>query len=384
MNKPRNITDILHHMGEDNLPFGAVNPPIFQTSIFCFKSFEDFQEALSDEVSNYLYTRGNNPTVNLLENKIACLEHGEKAKLVSSGISAITQSILAFIKSGDHIVAVKDTYSWTKTLLEHYLPRFNVEHTYVEGTDVEEVENAIKENTKIIYLESPTTFSFKLQNLKEIATIAKKRGIKTIIDNTWATPFYQNPIDYGIDIVVHSASKYLGANSDVVAGVIIGCQNDIDHIFETEFQNIGTVPDPFLAWLILRGIRTLHVRMPVHYQNTLKIIDYLDQHPKIENILYPFYKNYPQYELAKKQMRGGSGLFSFNLKTRDINKIKNFTNAIRYFKRAVSWGGYESLIFPHAVKAQEPDELVSLVRVHIGLEDPELLITDLDNALKFI
>lgn len=375
-------TEILHHLGEDDLPFGAVNPPIFQTSIFSFKSFADFKESLNDEVNNYLYTRGNNPTVKLVEEKLAELEHGEKAKLVSSGVAAISGSIIAFLESGDHVLSVRDTYSWTKTLLERYLKRFKVSHSYVEGIDPEIIEANIQKNTKIIYLESPTTFSFKIQDLKKIAEIAKKHNIKTIIDNTWATPIFQNPIDHGIDIVVHSVSKYLGGNSDLVAGAIIGSKEDINHIFEMEFLNIGTVPDPFMAWLVLRGIRTLHIRMPVHYENTLKVIDYLDNHPKITKINYPLFHKHPQYELAKRQMQGGSGLFSFKIKTDSESAVERFTNSLQYFKRAVSWGGYESLVMPYAVTADTvAKEKLSLVRVHIGLEEPEMLIADLEKAL---
>jgi len=384
--KDYKVTEILHHLGEEDLPFGAVNPPIFQTSNFSFKTFADFKKAMQDETDSYIYSRGNNPTVNLVEEKIAELEHGEKAKLVSSGIAAIAESMMAFLKSGDHVISVKDAYSWTKTLLEKYLKRFNVTHTYVEGTDPGEIEKNINENTKIIYLESPTTFSFKIQDLKKIAGIAKKYGIKTIIDNSWATPIFQNPIDYGIDLVVHSVSKYLGGHSDVVAGTIIGRKEDIVHIFSTEFQNIGTVPDPFMAWLVLRGLRTLHVRMPVHYKNTLQVIDFLKNEEKITEINYPFWEGNPQYKIAKKQMRGGSGLFSFKIKTNSEDDIVKFTDSLKFFKRAVSWGGYESLVTPYAVTHPDSDDKdkLSLVRVHIGLEEPELLIDDLKQALRKI
>ncbi len=381
----KNITEILHHMGETNLPAGAVSPPIFQTSIFSFDTFDDFQNAISDEVNSYIYTRGNNPTINILEEKLAALEHGEKAKVVSSGISAISASIMAFIESGDHIVSVRDVYSWTKTLLEEYLKRFDVDYSYVEGTDVEEIENAIQDNTKLIYLESPTTFSFQLQDLEAVAKLARAKGIKTVIDNTWATPIYQNPLDYGIDIAVHSASKYFGGNSDIVGGVIIGSEKDIHHIFKTEFQNLGTVPDPFMGWLMLRGIRTLHLRMPAHFQSTKKVIDFMSDHPLVEEVNYPFYPGNAQYELAKKQMSGGSGLFSFRLVTRDRENVKLFTDSLKYFRRAVSWGGYESLIMPYAVKSKDvPEEMVSLIRLHIGLEDSEMLIGDLEQALEQI
>jgi len=377
------VTEILHHLGEEDLPFGAVNPPIFQTSIFSFKTFADFKKAMQDETSHYIYSRGNNPTVNLVEEKIAELEHGEKAKLVSSGVAAIAGSMMAFLESGDHVISVRDVYGWTKTLLDRYLKRFNVTHTYVEGTDPEEIERNINENTKIIYLESPTTFSFKIQDLKRIAEIAKKHGIKTIIDNSWATPIFQNPLDYGIDLVVHSVSKYLGGHSDVVAGVIVGSKEDILHIFTTEFQNIGTVPDPFMAWLVLRGLRTLHIRMPIHYENTLKVIDFLKNEEKITEINYPFFERNPQYELAQEEMRGGSGLFSFKIKTTSEDDIAKFTDSLKFFKLAVSWGGYESLVMPSAVSRSSSDDKdkLSLVRVHIGLEEPDLLIDDLKQAL---
>ncbi len=376
------ITEILHHLGEDDLPCGAVNPPIFQTSIFSFKGFDEFSTALSDETNHFLYTRGNNPTVNILEEKLAALEHAERAKLFGSGVAAIVSSISAFLKSGDHIVTVKDCYSWTSTYVTQYLARFGVEHTYVEGNDVNEIEAALKPNTKIIYLESPTTFTFKLQDLTEVSSLARMRGVKTIIDNTWATPIYQNPIDFGIDLVVHSASKYLGGNSDVVGGVVAGSDEDVRRIFEKEFLNTGAVPDPFAAWLILRGIRTLHIRMPVHFQNAMELSRRLQKSEAVESVLYPMLESSEQYALAKKQMRGGSGLFSFKLKTRDIDRIKKFVNSLKFFRRAVSWGGYESLISPYAVSHRDPGDNVSLIRIHAGLEEIEVLSEDLDRAMK--
>jgi len=379
----RNVTEILHHLGEENMPFGSVTPPIFQTSIFQFDSFDKFKEALSNEEENYLYTRGNNPTVNIVEEKIAALEHGQRAKLFASGIAAISSGIMAFLKSNDHVVCVEDSYSWTKTLLEKYLKRFGISHTYVDGSDIEEIYSAVRPNTKVIYLESPTTFTFKIQDLENISAFAKKYGIKTIIDNTWATPYFQNPLDFGIDLVVHSSSKYFGGHSDVVAGVIVGSKKDISHIFNTEFLNIGAVPDPFASWLILRGLRTLHIRMERHFQSTMKIIDYLSHHPAVEKINYPFYKDNPQLALAKKQMRGGSGLFSIKLATKRVEDVKTFTDNLRIFKRAVSWGGYESLVVPYAVSHKNlSEDNISIVRIHVGLEDPEILIDDLERSLK--
>lgn len=384
----KKFSEILLHQGELNLPYNAVSPPIVNTSIFCFDSYESFQEALADETKSYLYSRGNNPTVNLCEQKLAALENAEKAKLVTSGMSAITLSIMSCLKGNDHIVAVKDCYTWTKYFFDTYLSRFGVTTTYVEGCCIDDFKGAIKSNTRLIYLESPTTFTFKLQNLKEVAKLAKSKNIKTIIDNTWATPYFQNPLDYGIDLVAHSASKYIGGNSDLVAGVIMGSKKDIDHIFETEFQPLGPTPTPFQAWLIMRNLRTLHVRMPHHFESTLKIAKFLENHEAIESVLYPFLPSFNQYDLALEQMRGGSGLFSFRLKTRNLNDVKKFTNTLKFFKRAVSWGGYESLVFPAAVKFDDndpiPEDRISLIRLHIGLEDTDLLIDDLTTALKEI
>ena len=388
MSERYEVTEILHHLGERDLPDHAVAPPLFQTSIFCFNSFDEFQEALADEESNYLYTRGNNPTVNLCEEKLAALEHAEKAKLVGSGVAAISCAVLSQVKSGDHVVSVCDTYSWTRTLFSSYLKRFGVSVTYVEGCSVEDFERAIRPETALIYLESPATFTFKLQPLREVAELARSKGIKTIIDNTWATPIYQNPLDYGIDIVVHSASKYLGGHSDLVAGAIMTNEKEMSHIFNTEFLQLGPVPDPHTAWLIMRNLRTLHLRMPVHYSNALELATFLEGREEVESVLYPFLPSFPQYELAKEQMRGGSGLFSFRLKTRELEDVKRFTDSLHFFKRAVSWGGYESLVVPAATNNFHgkpiPDDRISLIRLHAGLEDVNLLKEDLEGAFKAI
>ena len=387
-NTQLNITEILHHMGEHGLPNHAVAPPIFQTSIFCFDSYEDFHEALQHESEHFIYTRGNNPTVNLCEQKIAALEHTERAKLVSSGVAAIASSVMAFMQQGDHAICIKSAYSWANYLFRTYLKRFGIEATFVDGNTVEEFEAAIRPNTRVIYLESPATFTFTLQPLRQIAELAKKHGIRTVIDNTWATPIYQNPADLGIDLVIHSCSKYLGGNSDVVGGVICGNNEDITRIFTTEFMMQGQVPDPFSAWLILRNLRTLHLRMPVHYRNALGLAEFLEARDDVENVNYPLLSSFPQYELAKEQMRGGSGLFSFRLKTRDLDKVIAITNRVKFFKLAVSWGGYESLFEPTALvfKNREdiPDDRISLIRVHAGLEDLDLLKQDLAQALDSV
>ena len=216
--------------------------------------------------------------------------------------------------------------------------------------------------------------------------MARSRGITTVIDNTWATPIFMNPIELGIDLVVHSVSKYLGGHSDVVAGVVAGKAGDIEHIFKTEFLQLGTVPDPLMAWLVLRGLRTLGVRMPVHFANALHVARHLESHAAVENVLYPFLPSHPQHALAARQMRGGGSLFAVRLKTRDVGKVKLFVNSLKMFKRAVSWGGYESLIFPIAAHYPKdpPDDRVSVMRLHVGLEDKDTLAADLDQALARI
>lgn len=384
----KNLTAILHHQGEEHQPYGAVSPPIFQSSIFCYSSYEEFQKALSDESKSYLYSRGNNPTVNLLEEKIAALEKGDRAKLVSSGVAAMTMAVSAFLKHGDHIIAVEDSYTWTRYLADTYLKRFGIECTFVEGCKLDDFEQAVRPETKLIILESPTTFTFKLQNLKEIGHFAHRKGIKTVIDNTWATPLFQNPLEYGIDLVTHSVSKYLGGNSDVIGGIIVGNEEDIVKIFNDEFLVNGPAPDPMMAWLVLRSLRTLHIRMPVHFENAKTLCAFLSNHPRIESVLYPFLPDFHQYDLACTQMKAGSGLFSFRLKTRSLEDVKRFTNSLKYFKRAVSWGGYESLVFPAAVKWDDkdsiPEDRISLIRCHAGLEESSMLLEDLSRALEKI
>ncbi len=377
------ITKILHSYGEEGFSYNPVSVPIYETSIFSFNSFDEFQHALLNEFEDHIYTRGKNPTVEVLEKKLAALEKAEDAKVFGSGIAAISAATMAFLKSGDHVVCVKDAYSWTYRLFADYLKRFGVEATFVDGIDPEDFFRNTKSNTRLYYLESPTTFTFTLQDLKTITTFAKERAIKTIIDNTWATPVFQNPIELGVDIVVHSASKYISGHSDVVAGVVVGSKEDIKCIFNQEFMNIGATIGPFEAWLLLRGLRTIHIRMPKHMENTLKIIEYLENVPEVERINYPFYKNHPQYELARRQMRGGSGLLSIKLNVKRLEQIIAFTNAFRVFKRAVSWGGYESLVMPYAATNKDGlTEKNKTVRLHIGLENVELLIEDLERAFK--
>jgi len=262
------LTDDTYSFSGIERPVAA---PLYQTSLFTFPDVDSLSEAVKDESLSHLYTRGNNPTVELVEQRIAKLEGGDQAKLFSSGVAAIASSIMSCVEQGDHIVCTKDAYSWAKYICGTYLARFGVTVTFVDATDILTVERAIQKNTKVLYLESPGTLLLRVHDLRALASLAKIHGIKTIVDNTWATPLYQNPLSFGIDLVVHSASKYLGGHSDFIGGAVIGSDQLVEKIFRTEFLPIGHVPDPFQAWLIQRGMRTMHVRLPYHYASALSV-----------------------------------------------------------------------------------------------------------------
>ncbi len=384
----KHLSEILIHTGEERKQyFNAVSPPIIQTSNFAFSSFDEFRLAFSDELTQRVYSRGNNPTVEILRKKLAALEGSEDALVFSSGMGAVSAAVLANVKAGDHIVCVNAPYSWTNKLLQNFLSRFGVTHTYVDGRDISNIEAAFQSNTTLLYLESPNSLTFELQDLEACAKLAKTRGVVTCIDNSYASPIYQNPIEFGIDIVVHSGTKYINGHSDVVLGVLCGSNEMVKKIFESEFMTLGGILSPHEAGLVIRGLRTLDIRMKRSHESTVKIVSYLENHPKVREVLYPFSPSFPQYELAKKQMTGAGGLFSLYLKTDHISKVEAFFNRLERFLLAVSWGGHESLILPCAAFYNipgkgKPDIPWDFVRFYIGLEDPDWLIEDLERGLS--
>ena len=383
-----NLSEIINHLGEDREKyFNAVAPPVIQTSNFCFESVEDLRKALADELVNPLYTRGNNPTVEILRKKLAALAASEDCLVFSSGSAAVAASIIANVDTGDHIVCVENPYSWTKFLLDKFLPRFGVHHTYVDAREVKNVEDAIKPNTRIIILESPNSMTFELQDLRACAKLGKKHDVVTICDNSYATPLNQKPIEMGIDMTVHSGTKYLNGHSDVVVGVLCGSKKMIKKIFDSEFMGLGANLQAHNAALMLRGLRTLPIRMEKCNESGLKIAEYLDAHPKVKTVNYPFLRSFPQYELAKKQMSGCGGMFTFTLDVDTIEQAEKFSNALKHFLIAVSWGGYESLIVPLAAffgvnGKDDPIYPFNMIRMYIGLEDVDLLIDDIEQALQ--
>jgi cystathionine beta-lyase len=384
----------LAHYGEDpSLYHGAVVPPIFQNSLFTFESAEAIDEAFSNMTESCIYTRGNNPTVQIVEQKIAALEGGEKAKLFASGMAAITAGILSAVTTGDHIICVKSAYGPTNNFIKKYLSvKFGITSTFVDGTSLKDFEDAIEPRTALIYLESPSSGIFAMQDLNGVASLAKSKHITTMIDNTWATPLYQNPIAHGIDIVAHSASKYLSGHSDVVAGVLISTTERINNIFLNEFLYFGGKIAPFEAWLILRGLRTFSIRMERHSKNAKRIIEHLENHPKVLSVLYPGHSSYPQRDLADKYLKGFSGLLSITLTT-DAHGVKSFLNALQIFQIGVSWGGFESLAYAPIIsleKELDAEQLQAsgihpgLVRLSIGLEHSDDLIADLEQAFRVL
>jgi cystathionine beta-lyase/cystathionine gamma-synthase len=382
------ISHIINELAEDRTQyFNAVSPPIIQTSNFVFDDFASLRAAFDDEMSAHLYTRGLNPTVDILRKKLAALDEAEDCLVLNSGSSAIFAAVVSNVEAGDHIISVHKPYTWAWKLFDQFLPRFGVSTTYVDGTKIENFEAAIQFNTKVIYLESPNTLTFELQDLEAIATLAKSKGIVTIIDNSYCTPIYQKPHTLGIDLCMQTASKYIGGHSDTIAGILTGSRPMMKKIFDREALNAGLFTSPFNAWLLLRGLRTLPIRLKHISESTQKVFEFLKQHPKIEQIYFPFDPDFAQYSLAKKQMSGACGLMTIALKTTKYEQIEGFVNNLQHFLLAVSWGGHESLVMPKAAGIQPNNfdcnnQEHRLVRIYVGLEEADYLIEDLAQALK--
>jgi cystathionine beta-lyase/cystathionine gamma-synthase len=384
------ISYIANILGEERENyFNAVAPPIIQTSNFAFKTIEDLRQALKDESTCSLYTRGINPTIEILRKKVAALDEAEDSLIFSSGVSAVFMAVFPNVKSGDHIVSVAKPYSWTTHLFNDLLPRFNVTCTMIDGTKIENFEKAIQPNTKIIFLESPNTLTFELQDLEAVAKLAKSKDIITVIDNTYCSPLYQKPIKMGIDLVMQTATKYAGGHSDTVAGILCGSKEMIHKIFMSDYLNVGAIISPFNAWLLLRSIRTLDIRLQKIFKTTKEVVAAIDKHPKISRIIFPFHPSFPQYELAKRQMKDAGGLFTLVLNADKLEQVEKLCESLKRFLVAVSWGGHESLVFPvcSGIARDEFDpnnENHRMVRIYIGLEDSEVLINDILQALNSI
>ena len=386
------LSFILNHLAEDREQYrGAVTPPIFETSNFAFPTVAAMRAVGQDELANAFYTRGNNPTVEILRRKLAALEGTEDALVFGSGAAAMAAAVLAFVRAGDHVVCVQKPYAWTRVLVRDWLPRFGVDVSFVDGSDLQAIESALTGRTRMIVLESPNSLTLELQDLAAVARLAQARGILTLCDNSYASPLLQKPADLGIDLVMHSATKYLNGHSDVVAGVVCGRTEHVRSMFRGPYMTFGAIIGPFEAWLMLRGLRTLAVRMQRIAASTARIVDWLERHPKVARVYYPGSRSDPQRELAQRQMKGGSGILSIEVRADDVAGIERFCDHLKLFLMAVSWGGHESLIWPLAVVIKDGNAESNrtgmpwnLIRLSIGLEEPEDLIADLEQALALV
>ncbi len=362
--------------------------PIYQTSTF---QVTDSDQQLHATSTDMFYTRYGNPTHTAVESAIAELEGADAAQLFASGMNAITTSILATVKAGDHIVAQNDIYGGVTKFLSVWLPKFGVETTFVDTTNYSEHAGAIRPNTKLLYLESPTNPTLKVVDLHRAVAIAREHGLITMIDSTFATPINQRPTEFGVDVVLHSGTKYFGGHTDLICGVAAGRRDLIDQIHATR-TTLGGVMDPHAAFMLLRGIKTLALRVERQNESALRIAEFLSEHSKVRSVNYPFLKNHPQRAIAVEQLRGGGGVLSFEVEGSGED-AKRFSEALHLFTLAPSLGGAESLVSipvltSHAMISAEHRRKMGvteqLVRLSVGIENADDLIADLEHALAVV
>lgn len=378
-------TRLIHAHQAPDPATGAVTPPIHLATTFAREQVTDLPE--------FRYTRAGNPSRNQLEAVLAGLEHGAGASAFGSGMAAI-YAAMQLLSSGDHAVVAYDSYITTYELFDRDLPRYGVEATFVDITDIEAVQAAIRPETRMIWIESPANPMLTIADLNELASIAQQAGAISVVDNTFASPYCQNPIDFGIDLVVHSTTKYLGGHSDLSGGAVISRTPELAERIRERQYSLGAVPSPFDCWLLMRGIRTLGVRMRQHMINAQAVAEFLDAHPKVTRVLYPGLPDHPGHELAKRQMRGFSGMLSFEVPGGSAG-ARYVSDRTKVFLLATSLGGVESLIYPPTawIEAGSPEVLEQipgspwaqnpgLIRLSVGIESTRDLIADLEQALE--
>ncbi len=380
----------LIHAGEIHDKFGSATVPIYQTSTFSFESAEQGAACFAGESDGYIYTRIGNPTINALEQQIAALENGFGAIAVSSGMAAATTIYLTLLSQGDHIVSTDAIYGPARGIMEKQLCRFGIESTYINTTDIETIKKAIKPNTKVLYIETPANPTMDMTDLKACAEIAHKHGIKLVVDNTFCSPYLQKPLDLGADVVFHSMTKFINGHADIVAGVIIAKEEALYKQLRNMMVLMGCNMDPHQAYMVHRGLKTLSVRIDRAQENSQKVAEFLENHPKVEWVKYPGLKSHPQYELGKRQMTGSGSMISFGLKT-GFEGAKKLMNNVHLALLAVSLGGVESLIqhpasMTHAKVSTEDKNKAGitddLIRYAVGIENVEDIIDDLKHGLE--
>lgn len=373
---------IAQHLGEEEYILGAVVPPLFQNSTFVFDNWDQFAAASESRVGGpYHYSRMTNPTCEVAETKIAALQGTERCKLFVSGMAAISTAILASVKAGSHIVCVDSCYGPTRQFIAEYLPRFGVTSTFVIGEDPQEIFDACRPETSLIYLESPTSIVFRLQDLEAIGKFARSKGITTAIDNTYASPLYQNPSKFGIDYTLHTGSKYLGGHSDLIAGALCCSEEKLQELIKSEMPVLGNTLPPFQAWLITRSLRTMHLKLKAVAECADHVASWLSTNSNVDKVFHVGAPDFAQAELRDKQMTGHTGLISFIPTFQSQEQVRQFTEATKLFRLGVSWGGHEALIVPLEFQAQDWPKKKWVIRLYCGLEHPEDLVSDLQTAM---
>ena len=392
--KNKGIGTIAIHAGQGKNPFGALSTPIYQTSTFVFDSTEQGGARFAGKEEGYIYSRLGNPTTAVAEEKIAALECGEAAAATSSGMGAISSVLWTLLRAGDHVIADKILYGCTFALLCHGMTRYGVEVEFLDTSDLEAVKKAMKKNTRVVYLETPANPNLKISDIEEIAKIAHTNEYtKVVVDNTFASPYLQKPLQLGADIVVHSATKYLNGHGDVIAGFAVGSKELITEVKLFGIKDMtGSVLGPMEAYLIIRGMKTLEVRMKKHCENAMKVAEFLAAHDKVAEVYFPGLKSHPGHETAAKQMDAFGGIMSFELKG-GFEAGKILLNNLKLCSLAVSLGDTETLIQHPASMTHSPytkEERMEagitdgLVRLSVGLENIEDIIADLEYGLSKI
>jgi methionine-gamma-lyase len=382
-------TEVIHEGYSSEEHLGSLVPPLYQSSTFTFTSAEQGEKRFSGIEEGFIYSRLGNPTVQILEERVARLEKGEAALAFSSGMAAVSAVLVALTKTGDHILCSQGVYGCTFGLMQLLKNKYGVSHHFSLMDTKETLEKDLLPNTACIYIETPINPTMKLVDIELVVEIAGKKGIPIVVDNTFCSPYLQTPLTLGCDVVIHSATKYICGHGDVIAGLVIGKRDFITEVAKTTQKDIGGIISPFDAWLLLRGLKTLPVRMDRHCDNAARLFEYLENHPKIKTIYYPGDRNHPAYGIMKKQMRKPGGLISFSIEGNKQN-AQNFINDLELIKIAVSLGDAETLIqhpatMTHAV-VPEKDRIKmgiedSLLRLSVGLEAWEDIRDDLEQAL---
>jgi methionine-gamma-lyase len=382
-------TQAIHAGRINDEQFGSLSTPLYQTSTFIFDSAEQGADRFAGNSEGYIYTRLGNPTTRQLEMRVATMECTEDAAATATGMAAVSAALLTNLQAGDHMISSKAVYGCSFALMNHMLKKFGIEVTFVDMTEPENITAAIKENTKLIFLETPINPNLVVLDLMKICAIAKRHQLLSVVDNTFLTPVLQQPAKFGADIVVHSATKYLNGHGDVVAGIVCGSSEMINEIKMTTLKDIGATMSPHDAWLILRGIKTLPIRMERHCNNAQSVAEFLAQHKAVTQVYYPGLKSHSGYQFIGKQMKAAGGVIAFELNT-DLKGGANFINNMQLFSIAVSLGDAESLIqhpasmthSPYSPEEREQAGITdSLIRISVGLEDVNDIIADLSKAL---